>query len=268
MSIEKNEKLEERVAEAFERVRDYFQKEGFYPEVEIVSVTEKSPERQKASFPDWTFTNGRIYVPLFRLRSELPREYYESKFAHEISHFIFKEQALKLEENYRIFFEASFSNIEKLFHSEKMCELREREEWQLRNKLIETIGGEEVLAKKIVEKSCYWIDLVPSEQFLKWRENLVQKMFSLLPENLRDFFLHYSEIRGLDEDLAYAVEAYFSKREIEYKPSFLLYYLYHYMRVLKPERYLKLRRLIDKYGYGFLYRSGIIREEIENCLNV
>jgi hypothetical protein len=45
MSIEKNEKLEERVAEAFEIVRDYFRKEGFYPEVEIVFVTEKSPER-------------------------------------------------------------------------------------------------------------------------------------------------------------------------------------------------------------------------------
>jgi hypothetical protein len=125
MSIEKNEKLEERVAEAFEIVRDYFQKEGFYPEVEIVFVTEKSPERQKASFPDWTFTNGRIYVPLFRLCSELPREYYESKFAHEISHFIFKEQVLKLEENYRIFFEVPLSTIEKLFHSEKMRAKRE-----------------------------------------------------------------------------------------------------------------------------------------------
>ena len=100
-----------------------------------------------------------------------------------------------------------------------MCELRERKEWRLKNKLIEMMGGEEALSRKIIKESCYWIDLVPFEQFLKWRENLVQKMFSLLPENLRDFFLHYSEIRGLDEDVAYAVEAYFSKREIEYKPS-------------------------------------------------
>ena len=96
MPIEKSEKLEEKVAEAFKIVRDYFQKEGLYPEIEIVFVTEESLEGQKTSFPNWTIADGRIYVPLFCLPSDLLRNYYEGKFAHEISHFLFKEQTLKL----------------------------------------------------------------------------------------------------------------------------------------------------------------------------
>jgi hypothetical protein len=258
---------EKTAMEGYERVIEYFRKEGFNPKLEVIFVTEKSPSEQKLIFFDWTFSEGKIYAPLFRLPSNLPLEYYEGKFGHEVSHSIFKEQILRLNENYRKVFEVPLFTINEIFCSEKMCDLKYREELQLQNKLIKMFGSEDILIKEIKSKEGrYWTDLVPREQFLEWRENLIRQMFSLLPTALREFFFQYSEIRGLDEDLAHAVESYFSKEDAEYNPSFLLYYLYNYMRVLKPERYSRLRGLLQEHGYKFLYESGIIKKEIENCL--